>query len=305
MNNFARLICVGGLVGVLSLSGGCSAILGQKVDPGHVALIVDNYGDQTSRGIQGAKLLTGGKVQYNSVTSDLYEFPVYLSTYNFQSTQEGGNNSIRFSMGGTPVEMDMGATYRFRAEPVDSAKPEWTYIHQVFGKYRVAPDVFNRTTFANALRDAANEVASGKNPVELAGDTPKFLAQLQSVLVAKFPELEITQISLLSPPRLPEKIQDAINASFTAQQAAETAKYTKLKAEAEAAANAAKAKGEADANVIRAEGQAKANQLEAASITPVLVDMRRVELESERIGKWDGKFAPTVQTQSVQLGAGQ
>ena len=205
-------------------------------------------------------------------------------------------------MGGSPVSMDLGVTYKFRYEAIAADKPKFTWLHQFFRNYRVSPDAFNGGALRNALRDCANESASGLNPVQMATNPASFVTPVKSCLIEKFPELDIKEISLLSPPRLPENIQASINRAFQAQQNAQSAKATAEKAKAEALANAAKASGEAQVRIIEAEADAKANDLLEQSINDSLIQWERLQVEKARNERWNGQYAPTIQTQNVQLG---
>lgn len=177
-----------------SLMGGCSAIIGDRVDPGNVALLVDNYGGEATRGVENAQLFTGGRVTYNPATQTLYEFPVFFQTLNFE-----GEQTIPFSLSGSRATVDLGVTYRFRTDAINGDRPNYTFVHSFFQKYRVAPEVFSATTLRNGLRDCANEAVAGSNPVEFASAPTRFQEPLTNCLAAMFPELELKEVSLLSP----------------------------------------------------------------------------------------------------------
>lgn len=65
-----------------------------------------------------------GSFGYQLLESDLlginvpleYEFPVFYQTHSYT-----GENTINFSLSGSRASADLGVTYRFRQEPVDSA----------------------------------------------------------------------------------------------------------------------------------------------------------------------------------------
>lgn len=113
------------------------------------------------------------------------------------------------------------------------------------------------------------------------------------------------------------EIQEAINETFVAQQEkvkteaafeAQQRKNDRIELEAEATANKARtiAKGEADAIKIAAEAEANAiravaEATKAAGQDPVFVQIKQLEVESQRIGKWDGKYPTSLMT----LGGGE
>ena len=110
-------------------------------------------------------------------------------------------------------------------------------------------------------------------------------------------------MALLSPLRLPADIQKSIDEQFAAQQAAQTAEANRRKVEAQAAAEIARAKGEAEVTIEKARAEAEANRLRAISITPELLELEKLQVERERIRKWDGNEPHTViQSPNVQVG---
>ena len=75
------------------------------------------------------------------------------------------------------------------------------------------------------------------------------------------------------------------------------------KVEAESAANIARAKGEAQITIERARAEAEANRLRATSITPQLLELEKLQIEKQRITKWNGNEPHTViQSPNVQVG---
>jgi len=103
-----------------------------------------------------------------------------------------------------------------------------------------------------------------------------------------------------------EEIQAAINQTFIAQQEkvrteaafeAQQRKNDRIELEAKATANKAReiAKGEADAIQIQAEAEAAAIRSVAeatkeAGQDPLFIQLKTLEVESQRIGKWDGAY---------------
>jgi prohibitin 2 len=117
-------------------------------------------------------------------------------------------------------------------------------------------------------------------------DVRKRLANQHLVLE----DMSITNFSFSS------AYEQAIEQKQVAEQNAEKAKNTLEQTKIEAEQVAAKAKGEADARRAQAEGEAaailveaqakaKAQELQRASLTPELLELRRIEMWS---AKWDG-----------------
>lgn len=81
-------------------------------------------------------------------------------------------------------------------------------------------------------------------------------------------------------------IEEKAKAKIQAEKAEYEGKEKKTKAEAEAEEKRIKAQGEADATKIKAEAEAEANKKISESLTPELLERKKIE-------KWDGKL-PTV-----------
>src|SRR6185295_15493706 len=85
-------------------------------------------------------------------------------------------------------------------------------------------------------------------------------------------------------PRPPQTVTDAISAKIHATQLAYQKQNELVQAQADAAKAVAKADGEAKSILAVAEAQAKANRLLSESITPTLV-------EYKKIVAWDGHLS--------------
>ena len=93
----------------------------------------------------------------------------------------------------------------------------------------------------------------------------------------------------------PGLIAAAITSKAQAIQDAERARNELAKTEAEAAKTVAAADGEAKAAVTRANGEAEANRIRQTSLTPQLLELRKIENQKALIERWNGQL-PTVQT---------
>jgi regulator of protease activity HflC (stomatin/prohibitin superfamily) len=104
----------------------------------------------------------------------------------------------------------------------------------------------------------------------------------------------IDQFGLIGAPRPPAQIQQAINAKAQAQQLSQQkenelkqaeadARKVVAKAEGDALAMKAEAEGEANAIKLRADANALSNRKLSESITPGLLELKRLE-------KWNGEL---------------
>ena len=305
--NVAALLMVGASLGLT----GCGIIPGtsaEKIDPGYAGLLLKLYGGE--KGIENAEVLTGGRVWFNGYSEEIVEVPLFRAVYPFTaSSVEGSPNdeSITFSVSGSPVNADIGVSYNFNIEPSNiEDKPEtYTNFHAFYENYRKSPEEFTDSNLRQGLRSCFGTTAEDLElqPSDLASKSQMLLNGVQGCLQARFPEIDIQEVSQLAQWRLEPKIQESIDEQFAAQQAAQTAIANKQKVEAEADAEVAKAEGEAKAAIARAKGEAEANRLLAESVTPNLIELQRLEAVNIRAAKWNGQEAPIVQAPNVQLGA--
>lgn len=299
------------LLSLITLATGltsCGVIPGTSiatVEPGYAGLKIRFYGGQ--RGIENATLVSG-RVWYNGYTEQVVIFPTYINTYPFtKSSTEGSptDESVVFSVGGSPVSADVGVSFGFSTEQIPGSSE--TKLHQFYKTYRKTPTEFRSGELRNGLRNCFNEVAENLRltPSALAYNQQKLVVAAASCLQKRFPTIVVQDVSLLGPLRLPDDIQKSINEQFAAQQAAQTAEANRRQVEAEAQSNVARAKGEAQVMIEKAKAEAQSNRLRAASVTPQLLELERLDIERKRVEKWNGQqAAPVIQAPNVQVGGG-
>lgn len=132
-SKFSQLTSFIGL-SVLALGvSSCGAIPGTSVvtvEPGFAGLKIQLYGAE--KGIDNAQLVSG-RVWFNGYTEDIVIFPTYINTYPFtKSTTEGSptDESVVFSVSGSPVSADVGVSFGFTTEKV--AKSNGTKLHHFY-----------------------------------------------------------------------------------------------------------------------------------------------------------------------------
>jgi len=283
----------------------CGVIPGTSiatVEPGFAGLKIQLYGGE--KGIENAQLVTG-RVWYNSYTEEVVIFPTYINTYPFtKSSTEGSptDESIVFSVGGSPVSADVGVSFGFTTEAIPNSTE--TKLHQFYKTYRKTPDAFRANELRNGLRNCFSEVSEDLKltPSMLPYNQQKLVAAVVECTQKRFPIITVQDISLLGPLRLPPDIQKSIDEQFAAQQAAQTSEANRRKVQAEAAANVAKAKGEAQVTIEQARAESESNRLRSSSVTPQLIELERLRVERARIEKWNGQQATIIQAPNVQVG---
>jgi regulator of protease activity HflC (stomatin/prohibitin superfamily) len=281
------------------LMGGCGIIPGtsiETIEPGSTGLKIELYGG--NKGVQSAEILPGGRIWYNGYTEKVVVFPTFVRSYPWTKDPTEGspnNEEIVFSVGGTRVSADVGIVYGFYPDE---------RLKQYYGKYRVDAEQFRSGLLRNAVRDCFGASAESLNliPSALPTSQQTLLSTAATCVQKKFPEVNVESLSLLNPFRLPDNIQESIDAQFKARQDAQTAEANKQKAEAEAKATVATAKGEAEAEIERALGNAKANEILSKSITPELLKLKELEIRAKEIEKWNGvKPGVTIQSPNAQV----
>ena len=285
--------------------GGCGVIPGTSiatVEPGFAGLKIQLYGGE--KGIENAQLVTG-RVWYNSYTEEVVIFPTYINTYPFTKASSEGSptdESIVFSVGGSPVSADVGVSFGFTTEAIPNSTE--TKLHQFYKTYRKTPDAFRANELRNGLRNCFSEVSENLKltPSMLPYNQQKLVAAVVDCTQKRFPIITVQDISLLGPLRLPPDIQKSIDEQFAAQQAAQTSEANRRKVQAEAAANVAKAKGEAQVTIEQARAESESNRLRSSSVTPQLIELERLRVERARIEKWNGQQATIIQAPNVQVG---
>lgn len=256
--------------------GGCKFI-----PPGHVGVMVDLYGK--NRGVQDTTMVTG-RVWYNPWTKSIYEFPTFMQYKVWTvSPQEGSPNdeSITFvSKDRIQVNVDVSVAYQF--EPAQ--------VPQLFVTFRQPPDVIADTYIRSRIRDAFVRNGSELNAMDILGagigtldaDVTKSVNDEMKNIGIHF-----DYVSVVGHPRIPQQIQNAINAAIESTQQAQQAmnQVAVVKAQADQAvaqatgtANAVKAKadGDAYATLTNAKAEATANQLVAQSVTPELIQYKAI-----------------------------
>jgi len=104
----------------------------------------------------------------------------------------------------------------------------------------------------------------------------------------------IQQFGFIGKPRFTQAIEQAITQKTQAITEAERARNQLAVTQAEVAKQVAEAEGEARSQIERARGEAESNRLRQASITPQLLELKRLENERARIEKWNGSVPQMV-----------
>jgi len=261
-----------------------------RIEAGHVGVEINLAGQQ--RGASEIPIRTGWVV-YSPLTTQIIEFPTYVQTVKWtRDTNEGHpiNEEMGFnSKEGMEIFVDVSLSYAIEPSKV----PDF-YV-----KYRVDDlDRFTHGILRDIVRNSLNEVASTYVVEDIYGERKaEFLNKVQSMIQTKVTPVGVgvQQFGFIGAPRVPAVIATAITAKAQAIQQAERARNELATTQAEAAKKIAEAEGDAKSLVTRAQGEADANRIRQNSLTPQLLELRRIENNRALIDKWNGQL-PTVET---------
>ncbi len=238
-----------------------------RVEPGHVGIKVNNFG--SSAGVSNRALGVGW--YFTPVGSNIYEYPVYTSTYAWTADaaeQSTANEAFNFQdRNGLNLAADVSVAYR-----VDPIKAPI-----LFQKYRTEMGGIVAGPLRNAVRSALVEEAAKLGVEEIYG--PKKGELLASVWrdTSRYFEpfgLHVEQLYWASNIRVPDQVLTQINTKIANEQAALAAQ-----------ANVATVRANADAAIAEARGKAQASQVEGEALraNPEILRQRAIE-------KWNGQL---------------
>jgi regulator of protease activity HflC (stomatin/prohibitin superfamily) len=261
-----------------------------RIEAGHVGVVINLAGQQ--RGASEIPVRTGWVV-YSPLSTQIIEFPTYVQTVKWTKDLSEGhpnNEEMGFnSKEGMEIFVDVSLSYAI--EP--------TKVPDFYVKYRVGDmEVFTHGILRDVVRNSLNEVASTYVVEDIYGEKKaEFLRKVQAMIEQKMTPVGVgvQQFGFIGAPRVPAVIATAITAKAQAIQQAERARNELQTTQAEAAKKIAEAEGDAKSLVMRAQGESDANRIRQNSLTPQLLELRRIENNRALIDKWNGQL-PTVQS---------
>lgn len=276
------------LVGLWILSSFVASVT--RIEAGYVGIEVNLAGSQ--RGASEIPVRTGW-VFYSPLTTQIIEFPTFVQTVKWTRDLNEGhpvNEEMGFnSKEGMEIFADVSLSYA-----IEPARVPDFYV-----KYRVNNlDRFTHGILRDIVRNSLNEVASTYTVEDIYGEKKaQFLNQVEQQIQAKVTNVGVgvQQFGFIGAPRVPGVIAQAITSKAQAIQEAERAKNELATTQAEAAKKIAEAEGDAKSAVTRAQGEADANRIRQNSLTPQLLELRRLENQRALIERWNGQL-PTVES---------
>ncbi len=278
-----------------------------RIGAGYVGVEVNLAGSQ--RGAQDIPVRTGW-VFYSPLKTEVIAFPTFVQTVKWTADLNEGsplNEELVFnSKEGQEVRVDVSLSYA-----IDAAKVPEFYV-----KYRT--DDLRRFTHGilkDIVRNSLNEVASTYKLEDIYGENKaQFLRESRALMQAQLAPVgvEIQQFGFIGKPRFTAAIEQAITQKTQAITEAERARNqlavtqaemakSVAEAEGEAKSQIARAQGEATSLIERARGEAEANRLRQTSITPQLLEWKRLENQRAMVDRWNGNVPQTVLGEKTHL----
>jgi len=266
-----------------------SVIRVTRVGAGYVGIEINLAGSQ--RGASEIPIRTGW-VFYSPLRSEIVEYPTFVQTVKWTADINEGhpvNEELVFnSKEGQEVRADVSLSYA-----IESSK-----IPDFYVKYR-SDDLerFTHGILKDIVRNSLNEVASTYTLEDIYGENKaRFLTETRQRVQAQVDPVgvQIQQFGFIGKPRFTAAIEQAITQKTQAITDAERARNQLAVTQAEVAKSVAEAEGEAKSAIERARGEAESNRLRQASITPQLLEWKRLENQRALIDRWNGELPHTV-----------
>jgi regulator of protease activity HflC (stomatin/prohibitin superfamily) len=238
----------------------------ERVDSGHVAILVENLGDD--KGMSKVEYKRGWVV-FNAFTQRYYEFPVFQQHIDYEE------NTV-ITRGGFQATIKPSFNYALNPTTVDA----------MFQNLRVDIKTVEHGWLKNAIISSVNDVANLFTVDSIFNHRAEFEAAIISEAnkrVGKWFTVSQLRTNIAPPPAITKAIEEKTKAVQEAQAATQRT----LVATAEAQEKIARAKGDSAQAVIAAAGRAEAVKKEQQFLTPLYIEYLKVQ-------KWKGEVPTTV-----------
>lgn len=235
----------------------------ERIDAGHEGILVELYGD--NKGVGEVSLCTG-RVTYNPFTQEVYEYPTFVQTVDYEPFTTNSKEGSEFTL--DPQVL-------INVEPGKSPL--------VFKKYRKPMDELLKTVIYKYVKDACRTqlnkyetdyIVSHREEVERAIET-----YLRNELKKEHFELGPLTTGL----KYPNSIVESVNAKTKAIQEAQRVQN-----------ELAVVQAEAEKKVVAAQAEAEANRLRQQALTPAILQKMWIE-------KWNGELPEYMPAGSVPM----
>ena len=238
------------------------------INPGYCGIIFNSVTGNLRSVSQGMAF----KIPF--ITS-VRSYPISLRTYTIVQKDKDGDDSLDLpTKEGQHIKQDLSITYNTSIENAP----------KVFRNFKGADiedieNTFIRRTVITAAQNMAGQMS-------LTDIISSDRTKLQNAIINDL-SIQLSKMGFildtvnLGASHLPEAIEEQMQQKMGAQQKAQQAEYELQKQTVLAQAAVAEAKGKAQSMLVQAEAQAKANDLLQRSLTPMLIENKKIE-------KWNG-----------------
>lgn len=287
MRKTLRVLAIASLAIAAAVTSGCAT----RIGPGHVGIKVSMAG--SNRGVSDYPTTTGW-VFYNPLATSVVEYPTFVQTYVWTKSNSEGDESFTFTTSNDmAVNVDVNLSYQLDPDRVPT----------FYVKFR--NDDITKFTFGylhNVTRDCFTKTGGHYSVEDLMGNSAPFVDEVHKCVQESVSDIGVSvqNFGIIGAPRPPEQIIQSINAKVQAQQIALQKQTEVQQATADAQKQIAEAQGNAKAHVAQAEGdaayrikmaqaEAEANRALSSSLTPQLLEWRRLQIQADAVGKWNGE----------------
>ena len=285
----------------------------KTVEPGEAGLKIQLYGGDDSRGIENAKVISGGRVWINKYTEQLVTFPTVQTEYQFTNKADQYSaeaQGLKFTTRGTDFGESVAVLLQWKTSD----------LSKYYATHKLSPKEFIQGTFYSTLNacytdsveNFQNEDGSiGVEPVDYLNLRGSVASDAKDCVQAAFPYVEVLRLNVFDTPVYPDSLAKAIENRNKALQEQQTAEAQKETAEAKAAAALAEAEGKNAIRVSNAKAEAKvaaekakaANDPNYLNLISLENESARIDVERVRAEKWNGQevAGTIVQTDNAQV----
>lgn len=221
-----------------------------RIDAANEGILVKQYGTDKGQGVS----LVSGRVWYNPMTEDVFEYPVFVQTVDYEPFTVNSKD-------GSVFDVDPVVSYHI----VRGKSPE------IFRKYRKDIEEIQGGVLRNYVKDAFKNVFNNYTTDNILSQRQRFDNEVTELLRRELDKEGFYVEQLTFGLKYPETITAAVDAKNKSVQQALQARNELIKDSIDA-----------QRVVIRARAEKEANELKQMSLTPLLVQQQFIE-------KWDGK----------------
>lgn len=229
----------------------------ERINAGYEGIKVHLYG--SNKGVDNVELVTGA-VWYNPLTEEVYEYPTFVQTIDYE-----------------PFSFNSKDGSEFKFDPIVMLNIKQGTAAEVFIKYRKDLDKILEHTLVPFIHDAFKTEINSRTDNELISDQTSFQNAIETRLAEELIRENFIVSKVVTGIQYPEALQEAI-----------VMKNKAIQDEARVQNEIKVAEAEAEKLLIAARAEKEANMLRSQALTPQVLEQMWIE-------KWSGNL-PTYGT---------